>query len=174
MTQAEIDAAIQSQIGVDPTAPLPSNPDIAEALASSATESINVAASLNQNLQQIYLTGFQNWSQQVLAGKIPNTNPPQPPDAYIAAQASDGWTFVIRGTDPVCAVPPIPSVPTIPPAGVVAIGSRIANTNYWACLPNDTAPAGYTTPQPTTTQDGVTGFFTKVMSPAGGWWEKVG
>lgn len=71
------------------------------------------------------------------------------------------------------AMPPIPQVPTAGPAGVVAIGSRIANTNFWAALPQDTAPANFTTPSPTT-QDGVVGFFTKVSSPFGGWWEKVG
>src|SRR5215469_4603193 len=98
MTQAEIDNAIQDQLGIDPFAPLPSNTMIAEALASSATESVNVAVSLNQNLQQIYLTGFQNWSQQVLAGRVPNTNPPQPPVGYLAVRATDGWSFVIRGT----------------------------------------------------------------------------
>jgi hypothetical protein len=174
MTQAEIDQAIQSQIGVDPQAALPSNPDIAQALANCAASAATAASTLNSNLTQIYLTGFQNWAQQVLAGKIANTDPPQPPAGYAAVQASDGWTYVIRGTDPVCAVPPVPSVPTMPPAGVVAIGSRIANTNYWAALLQDTAPNGYTTPAPTTAQDGTVGFFTKVMSPFGGWWEKVG
>ena len=174
MTQAEIDQAIRDQIGTDPLAPLPSNPDIAQALANYAASAAMQAAALNQNLEQVYLIGFQNWSQQVLAGKIPNTNPPQPPAAYLAAQASDGWTYVIRGTDPVCAMPPIPSIPVIPPAGNVAIGPRIATTNYWAALPTDTAPNGYTTPRPTTAQDGTVGFFTRVVSLFGGWWEKVG
>ena len=174
MTQAQIDQAIKDQIGTDPLAALPSNPDITQALANYAAEATSLSATLNQNLEQVYLTGFQNWSQQVLDGKIPNTDPPQPPLDYIAAQASDGWTYVIRGTDPVCAVPAIPQTPSLPAAGVVAIGSRIANTNFWAALPNDTAPNGYTTPQPTTTQDGTVGFFTKSMSPFGGWWEKVG
>jgi hypothetical protein len=175
MTQAEIDQAIQNQIGVDPQAPLPSNPEIAQALANSATSAAAAAANLNSNLTQIYLTGFQNWAQQVLAGKIPNTNPPQPPDAYLAAQASDGWTYVIRGTDPVCAMPPIPSIPQPASGMVVAIGSRIANTNFWAALPaNANVPNGYTTPQPTTAADGTVGFFSFLACPFGGWWEKVG
>ena len=174
MTQADIDQAIRDQIGTEPTDALPSNPDIAQAIANYATEAAKVAAVLNNNLQSNYLTGFQNWSNLVLAGKIPNTNPPQPPISYIAAKASDGWTYVIRGTDPVMSVPPIPQLPTTGPAGVVAIGSRIANTNFWAALPHDTAPANFTTPNPSTTQDGVVGFFTKVASPFGGWWEKVG
>jgi hypothetical protein len=174
MTQAEIDQAIRDQIGTDPEEPLPINPDIAQALANYAAEGAKVAAALNNNLQSNYLTGFQNWSNLVMAGKIPNTDPPHPPIGYIAAQASDGWTYVIRGGNPVMAMPPIPQVPTAGPAGVVAIGKRIASTNFWAALPQDTAPANFTTPGPTTTQDGVVGFFTKVASPFGGWWEKVG
>ncbi|HLI82835.1 MAG TPA: hypothetical protein VKV17_02905 [Bryobacteraceae bacterium] len=175
MTQADIDQAIRNQIGIDPEAPLPNNPEIAQALANSATGAAAAAANLNSNLTQIYLTGFQNWAQQVLAGKIPNTNPPQPPAAYLAVQASDGWTYVIRGTDPVCAMPPIPSIPQ--PAGgmVVAIGSRIANTNFWAALPaNANVPNGYTTPQPAAAADGTVGFFSFLASPFGGWWERVG
>ncbi len=174
MTQTEIDHAIKDQIGTNPEEPLPSNPDIAQALANYATEAARVAAVLNNNLQSNYVTGFKNWSQLVMAGKIPNTDPPRPPRGYMAATASDGWTYVIQGGDPVMAMPPIPQVPAVGPAGVVAIGSRIASTNFWAALPQDTAPANFTTPSPTTTQDGVMGFFTKVASPCGGWWEKVG
>ena len=174
MTQTEIDQAIRDQIGTDPEEPLPSNPDIAQALVNYAAEAARVAVALNNNLQNNYLTGFQNWSQLVMAGKIPSTDPPRPPIGYMAAKASDGWTYVIHGGDPVMAMPPIPHVPTAGPAGVVAIGNRIASTNFWSALPQDTASANFTTPAPTTTQDGVVGFFTKVASPFGGWWEKVG
>jgi hypothetical protein len=175
MTQAEIDQAILDQIGIDPQAALPSNPDIAQALANCAASAATAAATLNSNLIQIYLTAFQNWAQQVLAGKIPNTNPPQPPLDYVAVQASDEWSYVIRGTDPVCAMPPIPSVPQAPSGMVVGIGSRIANTNYWAALPtNANVPNGYTTPTPVTAADGTVGFFTYVATIGGGWWEKVG
>jgi hypothetical protein len=177
MTQAEIDQAIKDQIGTDPVAALPSNPDIAQALANYAAEATSLAADLNQNLTQTYLAGFENWSQQVLAGKTPNTNPPQPPVQYIAAQASDGWTYVIK--DPsgtlVCAVPPIPQVPQPAPGMVVGIGAQIANTNYWAATPaNANVPNGYTTPNPVTAGDGTVGFFTFVATIGGGWWEKVG
>ncbi len=115
MTQAEIDQAIRDQIGTDPLAPLPSNPDIAAALANSESQAARVASSLNDNLTGIYLVGFQNWASQVIGGKIPNTNPPQPPDGYLAVKATDGWSYTIRGTAPVCAVPPIPQLPQ-PPA----------------------------------------------------------
>jgi hypothetical protein len=175
MTQAEIDQAIQNQIGVDPTAALPSNPDIAQALANSAASAASAASTLNANLTQIYLTGFQNWANQVLAGKIPNTDPPAPPNGYLAVQASDGWSYVILGTTPVSAMPPIPSVPQPASGMLVAIGSQIATTNYWAALPaNANVPNGYTTPAPTTAADGAVGFFTFVATIGGGWWEKVG
>src|SRR5215469_9850402 len=65
-----------------------------------------------------------------MARKIPNTDPPQPPVGSIAAKASDGWAYVIHGGDPVIPMPPIPQVPRAGPAGVVAIGSRIASTNF--------------------------------------------
>lgn len=60
--QTEIDQAIKDQIGTNPEEPLPSNPDITQALANHATEAARVAAVLNNNLQSNYLTGFQNWS----------------------------------------------------------------------------------------------------------------
>jgi hypothetical protein len=175
MTQAEIDQAIRNQIGVDPEAALPSNPEIAQALSNCAASAATAASTLNSNLTQIYLTGFQNWAQQVLAGKTPNNNPPQPPAGYLAVQASDQWTYVIRGTDPVCAMPPIPSIPQPASGMVVAIGSQIANTAYWTALPaNANVPNGYTTPAPTSAADGTAGFFTFVATIGGGWWEKVG
>ncbi|MBV9504708.1 MAG: hypothetical protein JO323_06845 [Acidobacteriia bacterium] len=178
MTQQQIDQAIRDQIGADPNAPLPSNLDIAQALANYAAEAAKVATALNQNEQTTYLTGFQNWANQVLTGKIPNTNPPQPPPAYLAATASDGWTYVIQGTDPVCSMPAIPTLPQAPSPSasmVVAIGAQIGNTNFWAALPaNANVPAGYVTPGPVTTADGKVGFFTWVASPFGGWWQKIG
>ena len=114
MTQTEIDQAIKDQIGTNPEEPLPSNPDVAQAVANYAAEAARVAAVIN-NLQSNYLTGFQNWSQLVMAGKIPNTDPPRPPIGYLAATASDGWTYRIHGGDPVMAMPPIPQVPTASP-----------------------------------------------------------
>jgi hypothetical protein len=171
------DQAIKDQIGVNPLEALPSNPDIAQALANYATEGSKLSALLNANLIGIYMVGFNNYQNEVLAGKIqppPATTPPQPPAGYAAVKASDGWTWVIPTTDPVCAVPTVQTPPTPGPPGVVAIGSRIATTNFWAALPQDTASGHFTTPTPTTTQDGVTGFFTKIPSPFGGWWEKVG
>jgi len=79
MTQTEIDAAVAAQIGEQAMGAPPSNPDIAQALANYAAAAAKTAAALNANLTSNYLTGFQNWSQQVTTGKIPDANPPQPP-----------------------------------------------------------------------------------------------
>jgi hypothetical protein len=175
MTPTQIDQAIMNQIGTDPLAALPSNPNITQALANYVSAANSLASQLNANLITIYQTTFQNWANQVLAGKIPNTNPPQPPDGYEAATASDGWTYVILGDTPVCAVPPIPSIPQPTSAMVIGIGAQIADTNYWAATPaNANVPNGYTTPTPTTAADGTVGFFTFVATIGGGWWEKVG
>jgi hypothetical protein len=178
-SQSTIDAQIAQQIGTNPLAALPSNPNITQALQNYVNAASNLSGVLNSNLLSIYETAFSNWANQVLAGKIPNTNPPQPPDGYEAAAASDGWTYVILGTTPVCTVPPpgyqMPSVPQPTTTMVIGIGSEIANTNYWAATPaNANVPNGYTTPNPTTAADGTVGFFTFVATIGGGWWEKVG
>jgi hypothetical protein len=136
MTQQEIDQAIKDQIGTDPVAPLQATPDIATALANYVIQGANVSAVLNANLKAVYLTGFQNWANEVAAGKVPNTDPPKPPVAYISAMASDGWTYVIKGTDPVCPVPPIPPVSTVP--------STWFKLDYVQNVPvGDTMPLGF-------------------------------
>jgi hypothetical protein len=174
LTQDQINQLIKDQIGTNPLAVLPSNPDIAAAVANYSTSATALAIHLNNNLIAIYMTAFQNWSALVMAGKIPNTTPPAPPDAYAAVVASDSWTYVVKGTDPVCAMPAVPAVPQ-PPAGmVIAVGSHLGS-NFWAALPaNAGVPSGFTTPSPITAQDGTTGIFTWIAYPFGGWWEKVG
>lgn len=174
MTQAQIDQAIKD-IGGDPTTPLPVNPDTVAFVANSASSSASAAAAQNGARKSIYLSAFQDWANQVLAGKIPNTNPPHPPLAMMAAAGSNGLTYVIQGDQPVCAMPAVPDIPHPPDGMVVAIGSRIALTTFWAALPaNANIPQGYTTPQPVTAHDGAVGFFTWVPGVIGGWWEKVG
>lgn len=73
---------------------------------------------LNNNLQTQYLQGFNNWTQAVIRGQSPNTNPPQPPTGYAGAVGDDGWAYIVRTTNPVCAMPPIPAAPPVwqPPA----------------------------------------------------------
>jgi hypothetical protein len=99
--------------------------------AMAATEAMvaNEVALLNDNLQSIYLQGFNNWAQGVILGTTPSTNPPPPPTGYVALMGTDGWAYIAMGTTPVCAMPPIPAVPqpTQTPSGVFipAIGQSI-------------------------------------------------
>jgi hypothetical protein len=87
-------------------------------------------ANLNEALKSNYLTAFSNWSQSVLAGRSDNSNPPQPPKAYVVGFFNDPttgpgsqgtyanqvvqWAYPAIGTDPVCAMPAIPAVPPLP------------------------------------------------------------
>lgn len=176
LTQTQIDQLIKDQIQTNPLAGLTSNPDIQAALANYVAEGQKLSNTLNASLTANYLVGFQNWSALVLAGKIPNTNPPQPPMGFIPAQASDGWTYVVRGVDPVCAQPPVPSIPQPPTNMVVAVGSFLTTSEkgekFFSALPaNANVPNGFTAQ--TTSADGVKGTFMWVSSPFGGWWEEV-
>ena len=88
-------------------------------------------ANLNDGLKSNYLTAFGNWSQSVLAGRSDNSNPPQAPKAFVVGYFNDPttgpgsigpygnrvvqWAYPATGTDPVCAMPAIPSIPK-PPA----------------------------------------------------------
>lgn len=72
---------------------------------------------LNQNLKAAYQTTFNNWLISVNAGRIDNTNPPKPPNAYVVGFAVDEtnvnakWAYPTPGTTPVCDVPPVPPAP---------------------------------------------------------------
>ncbi|HVV46709.1 MAG TPA: hypothetical protein VHC72_15955, partial [Bryobacteraceae bacterium] len=63
---------------------------------------------LNDNLKTQYLNGFNNWAENVLIGRVENTNPPQPPNAYTVEVGADGWAYPAQGTTPICPMPPIP------------------------------------------------------------------
>lgn len=118
MDQAAADLAIQSQLGIDPFAPLPSNPDIGEALANYQKEAAQVAGMLNRSLLDNYHVAFANWAGLVVSGRQKPVNAPVPPSAYEAVKASDGWFYVVRGATPVCdPLPaPLPPPPPAPPA----------------------------------------------------------
>lgn len=67
---------------------------------------------MNANLASWYRTGFANWALQITSGKSQdNSNPPKPPLGYTTETDIDGWTYVVIGTEPVCAIPSIPTVP---------------------------------------------------------------
>lgn len=77
----------------------------------------------NEQLKASYLTTFNNWSINVQAGRIDNTNPPKPPNAYVVGFFTDStnskaqWAYPMTGTTPVCDMPPVPPVvkPYVPP-----------------------------------------------------------
>lgn len=173
LTQTQIDATLKAA-GVDPTLPLPVDPLIAAAMANLKAEIPNLANSLNANLIANYQVTFTNFANQVELGKIPNTDPPQPPPAWEAVTASNGMPYVLRGTDPVEEMPPIPPMPTPAMQMVVAIGARIGKGSYWAALPsNANVPNGYQTLSPVTAADGAIGFFEWEANPFGGYWLKI-
>jgi len=88
-------------------------------------------ANLNDVLKSNYLTAFHNWAQSVLAGRSDNSNPPQPPKAFVVGYFNDPtsgpgsmgfygnqviqWAYPAPGDDPVCPMPAVPSIPA-PPA----------------------------------------------------------
>jgi len=85
-----------------------------EAMDATKTMVAQEVTLLNNNLQVLYLQGFNNWSLGVISGATPNTNPPLPPNAYAAMMGNDGWAYIAVGTAPVCAMPAIPSGPGAP------------------------------------------------------------
>jgi hypothetical protein len=98
----------------------------------------------NTQLKSSYLTTFNNWSLSVTAGRADNTNPPQPPNAYVVAYFTDPtnsaaqWAYPAVGTTPVCAMPPIPPAikPYMPP--VLPEPETIRNVPL-----GDTMPVGF-------------------------------
>jgi len=139
LSQDQIDGLIRSQLGIDPAAPVAPNPLVAVAEANSAASVAMDVVGINQNLQYNYTVGFNNWAAQVTAGRIDPAAvpPPAPPNAMIAAKASDGWTYMVTGPDPVCPPLPVPAVTAAapPPAYVPAVGQAVqapAGVNYAA------------------------------------------
>jgi hypothetical protein len=93
---------------------------------------------LNENLRIQYQTAFGGWSTSVLAGRIPNTNPPQPPRKYVIAIGEDGWAYPNQGSEPVCDLPPIPTVPPPYTPPVLPEPANVRNVPA-----GDSMPVGY-------------------------------
>ena len=108
---------------------------------------------LNDVLKSNYLTAFGNWSQSVMAGRSDNSNPPKPPMGYVLGFFDDPttgpgnpqspygdkvvqWAYPAAGTDPVCPLPPIPSIP--PPPAALPERDDIRNVQL-----GDTLPVGF-------------------------------
>ena len=120
----------------------------------------------NAVLKSNYLVAFDNWSLSVLAGRVDNSNPPQPPDGYVLGYFTDPttgpgsvgaygsmpiqWAYPAQGTVPVCPLPPVP--PAIKPYTPPVIPEP---ENIRGVLAGDTMPVGY-----------------RLLTPDGSVWQK--
>jgi hypothetical protein len=119
----------------------------ANVLASSRAQ----VAMLNENIRTIYLSKFNDWKISVDAGKIDNSNPPQPPKAYTLRTSVEGFAFPELGDDPVCAMPPVPQDRSRPQPQPVSVG----NDQVQNVPPGDHFPVGF-----------------ELTAPDGGRWQK--
>jgi|SRR5579859_2417286 len=154
--------------------PLPIDATSLPAAQANQLESSKVMVGLlNNNLKSIYLTAFNNWKISVDAGRIPNTNPPQPPKGYVvSAPDPSGFQWPVIGTEPVCDMPPLPEDRFTPPVLVpntFHVGHNIGG-KWFSVGPNDTVAPGFNTPPGTTSDDGVSGTFQKFAAPVGAGW----
>jgi hypothetical protein len=118
-------------------------------------------AHLNDVLKTNYLTQFNDWANQVLASRSDNTNPPQPPKVYVVGYFNDPttggggstpgpyankvvqWAYPMQGTDPVCPMPAVPSIPA--PQPPLPERDDIKNVPH-----GDTLPVGFKMTDPGT------------------------
>lgn len=114
-----------------------------EAAMANTEASVKVqVAQFNQQRTSSFLTTFHSWAINVDAGRIPNTNPPQPPNAMVVGHFTDPtndkalWAYPAEGTTPVVAMPPIPK--TTPPPAPFPEPDNIRNVPV-----GDTMPVGW-------------------------------
>jgi hypothetical protein len=170
---------LTSDPGPDPVTGIDPWPSTQNAINNSAIQAKNLAAISNANLLTIYMNAFNSWAQSVNMGRIDNTNPPQPPLAWVViVNPTTGMANATIGTETVCPMPPIPPSrldPVPPPPNTIDIGSVIQGGPYFSVGPMDSWPVGKATPPNAKSADGVTGTFLRLGSPLGpGWYEKVG
>jgi hypothetical protein len=121
------------------------------AMANTTAAVTQQVAQFNAQRKSTYMTAFNSWAVNVAAGRIDNSNPPQPPNAMVVGTFTDPtnskalWAYPAEGTEPVCAMPPLPPAvkPYVPP--VLPEPENIRNVPA-----GDTMPVGYTV----TTEDG--------------------
>lgn len=136
---------------------------------------------LNAAITADYQTTWADFVDRVTGGHEDNTNPPQPPKAYVVGYVTDStgdpgpilWAYPMRGTDPVCAMPAVPGV-VQHATGTMLIGTSNPSAPQWFnAKTGDTTPVG--TVAPGTSQDGISGLFQKVGAPVGfGYFLKIG
>ena len=150
------------------------------AQANVKASTIAQCALLNENLKSIYLTAFNNWKISVDAGRLPNTDPPKPPTAYVPTDNGQGWFFPEKGTDPICAMPPIPEdhltpKPAPPPMNIDIGKSADNGVGHWFTVgDNDSYPVGKQTPPMQGPPDGSVHVYLRVGTAVGkGWYERI-
>ena len=161
---------------------------LAAAQANIKASAIAQCTLLNGNLKSIYLTAFNNWKISVDAGRIDNTNPPQPPKSYVPVEApldaeglgGSGWFFAEQVGPAVCDVPPIPEdrltpKPTPPPMNIDMGHSADNGGGHWFTVgDNDSYPVGKQTPPMEGPPDGQVHVYLRVGTAVGkGWYERV-
>lgn len=101
-------------------------------------------AHLNEDLKTRYLSAFHDWTINVLAGKIDNSNPPKPPLGVEVGEYEDPnwpgvkWACPVPSANPVCVMPPIPDDFTHPKPPVMPQPTSLMNVP-----PGDMTPVGY-------------------------------
>jgi hypothetical protein len=161
-----------------PTALSADATSLAAAQANQLASSTAMVAQLNSNLTVIYNTAFNSWCTNVNAGRIPNTNPPQPPVQYVVSgpdKQGFQWPVLDPSGTPVCAMPPVPPdgftvVPKVP--NTIDVGPNIGG-KWFSVAADDTFPAGMTTP-PIADASGALHTYEKYAAPVGaGWYLQV-
>jgi hypothetical protein len=165
--------------GIDPW------PTLANAYANSAITSHGDCAILNASLLAIYMNSWNMWAAQVVGGYPHDATPPQPPPAWVtfvddpSGDPTQGYTRIKIGSAPICALPPTPVGPPVPPTAPpnnVDIGNNIPvsgqPSHFWQVGPMDTWPVGKYTPPNAKSADGTVGSFLRLGAVVGsGWYE---
>lgn len=114
------------------------------AIANTLASSTVMVEHLNSELKNRYDSQFESWKTTVLAGKIDNTNPPQPPVGYELLTGRDGFSYPELGTSMVCQprtdIPPDYSKPFVL---VLPEPDHVRNVPK-----GDTMPVGYVITDP--------------------------
>ena len=169
-------------INVDPN-------DLVAVQAAFRAHAQEMCDALNAELKSVYLTAFNNWKISVDAGRIDNSNPPQPPIGYAPVEHAiipgytkempilgPGWFFPVQGGGPVCEVPPIPPSQLTPKpvldGSATVIGPRSGTTNFYSCPAADLNPIGATVGVPF--PDNTVHVFHLIGTPFGRFWEDLG
>jgi hypothetical protein len=111
------------------------------AIANTLASSTAMVEHLNSERKKAFDSSFESWKTTVLAGKIDNLNPPQPPAAYEVVKVSSGFSYPALGSSPVCA----PRI-DIPPDYSKPFELKLPEPEHVRNVPpSDTMPVGFVT-----------------------------